>query len=52
MIDQRKKPDDENGFLSLGVHAFDAGPCEVIVTNAEADGFVVADAVQFLLRKS
>jgi hypothetical protein len=52
VIDQRKKPDDENGFLSLGVHAFDAGPCEVVVTNAEADGFVVADAVQFLLRKS
>jgi hypothetical protein len=52
VIDQRKKPDDENGFLSLGVHAFAAGRNEVIVTNAEADGFVVADAVQFLLRQS
>jgi len=50
-IDQRKKAGDENGFVSLGVHAFDAGLNEVIVTNAEADGFVVADAVQFLLRK-
>lgn len=51
VIDQRKKSDDENGFVSLGVHAFAAGRSEVVVTNAEADGFVVADAVQFLLQK-
>jgi hypothetical protein len=51
VIDQRKKPDDENGFLSLGTYAFEAGPVEVIVTNVEADGFVVADAVQFIPRK-
>lgn len=51
ILDQRKKAGDENGFVSLGVHPFAAGTCEVIVNNAGADGFVVADAVQFLLQK-
>jgi hypothetical protein len=51
ILDQRKKAGDENGFVSLGVHPFVAGTCEVIVNNAGADGFVVADAVQFLLHK-
>jgi hypothetical protein len=51
ILDQRKKAGDENGFVSLGVHPFAAGTCEVIVNNVGADGFVVADAVQFLLQK-
>ena len=51
ILDQRKKSDEENGFVSLGVHAFEAGGCEVIVNNAGADGYVVADAVQFLLQE-
>lgn len=50
ILDQRKKARDENGFVSLGVHRFAAGTCEVIVSNGGADGFVVADAVQFLLQ--
>jgi hypothetical protein len=33
------------------VFVFDAGACEVTITNTAADGFVVADAVQFLLQK-
>ena len=51
ILDQRKKAGDENGFVSLGVFVFDAGPCEVTITNTAADGFVVADAIQFLLQK-
>jgi len=51
ILDQRKETGGENGFVSLGVHAFAAGTCDVFVSNAGADGFVVADAVQFLFQK-
>ncbi len=50
-VDQRKRAGDINGFVSLGVFGFDSGRTEVILTNADSDGFVVGDAVQFLLRK-
>ncbi|MBL9157349.1 MAG: FAD-dependent oxidoreductase [Verrucomicrobiales bacterium] len=50
-VNQREKKGDENGFVSLGVHAFTKGVSEVSVSNEEADGYVVADAIQFLPAK-
>lgn len=47
-VNQRERKGDENGFVSLGVHAFSKGASEVSVSNEEADGYVVADAIQFL----
>jgi hypothetical protein len=48
-IDQRKKPPLDGLWVSLGTHEFAKGKSgSVTVTNADADGFVVIDAVQFL----
>ncbi|MGE0760670.1 MAG: DUF1549 domain-containing protein, partial [Pirellulaceae bacterium] len=48
-LDQREPPDIEGLFVSLGQFAFErAGQSFVIVTNEDAGGHVVADAVQFL----
>ncbi len=48
VLDQRRKRGDENGFVPLGVFRFAQGSAEVVLSNESADGFVVADAVQFL----
>ncbi len=48
-IDQKKKPDIDSMFVSLGVYDFsDAQPAAVVVSNSEANGFVIVDAVQWL----
>jgi len=47
-LDQRKNTGDEAGFVSLGSFPFDGGSATVTITNENADGYVVVDAVQFL----
>ena len=48
-IDQRKPPGDNGQFRSLGVYQFATGrETAVIISNAESDGYVVIDAVQWL----
>jgi len=51
-VNQRKKPDGENGFASLGSFKFAEGKSgTVTISNKNADGYVVVDAVQFLPAK-
>ena len=48
-IDQKKKPDIDSLFVSLGVYVFsDVQPAAVVVSNSEANGYVIVDAVQWL----
>jgi hypothetical protein len=49
-VDQRKAPDGDNLFGSLGTFAFGATGA-VTVSNREADGYVVIDAAQWLPMK-
>ncbi len=50
-IDQTKSPDIEGRFVSLGTYQFDKGTDNyVIVSNEGTSGYVVADAVQFLVQ--
>jgi hypothetical protein len=50
-VDQRKEPSLPGGFASLGVFRFEAGkPAAVTVSNRDANGHVVADAVQVIPR--
>lgn len=45
----QKKPTDQGAFVSVGRFRFDAGKSgRVIISNAETDGHVIVDAVQFL----
>jgi hypothetical protein len=46
-VDQRKPPND-GLFHSLGVFDFASDQCRVVISNRDADGFVVADALQLL----
>jgi hypothetical protein len=49
MVNQQKGP-AETGFVSLGMFACPAAaPITVSISTAGTDGFVVADAVQFIL---
>ena len=51
-VDQRKTPPIEGRFISLGRYRFEAGDQWFVMVSTEgADGFVVADAVQFLSEK-
>lgn len=48
-IDQRKPPGDDGQLRSLGIYNFTADqPAAVTVSNAQSDGYVVIDAVQWL----
>ena len=48
-IDQKKKPNIDSLFVSLGEYNFsDTQPAAVIISNAGANGYVVVDAVQWL----
>lgn len=48
-INQRLKPGVAGAFVSLGVYRFEAGKAaSVVVANQDADGYVVADAVQVI----
>ncbi len=46
-VDQRQEPPIEGMFLSLGEFEFD-GDGAVVISNEGTDGYVVADAVQWL----
>lgn len=50
MLDQRTNKGDKAGFVSLGVHRFGAKAATVTISNERADGYVVVDAVQFLIQ--
>jgi hypothetical protein len=48
-VNQRKSPPIDRRFVSIGTYRFTAaGPNAVTVSNAGADGYVVADAVQLV----
>ncbi len=48
-VNQRKQPPIDGLFISLGVFEFRKGqPASVTLSNKDADGYVIADAVQFL----
>ncbi len=48
-IDQRQVPLEDDAWISLGTYRFEiGGPAFVSVSNADADGHVIADAAQFL----
>ncbi len=48
-INQKKEPEIDSMFVSLGEYNFnDTKPAAVIVSNAEANGYVIVDAVQWL----
>jgi hypothetical protein len=48
-VDQRKTPPIDDLFISLGVFEFaDNKPASVAISNLDADGYVVIDAVQWL----
>jgi mono/diheme cytochrome c family protein len=48
VVNQRRRPPEQGLWISLGVFPFEqTGQAFVIVSNEDADGYVVADAVQF-----
>lgn len=47
-VNQKKKPDHDGAFVSVGVYAFAENAAEVTLSNADTDGHMVADAVQFI----
>ena len=48
-VNQRKKPPIDEMFISLGSYEFREGtPAEIVISNEEADGYVVVDAVQLI----
>lgn len=48
-LNQRLKPDLVPGFVSLGSYRFEkGGQAYVLISTADTDGFVTADAIQFL----
>jgi len=48
-INQRKPPTLEKAFVSLGEYGFDGKkPALVTISNTDTDGYVIADAVQFV----
>jgi hypothetical protein len=52
-VDQRKPPTIDVLFVTLGTFRFDAdNPASVTISNRDANGYVVADAVQWLPRSS
>jgi FAD dependent oxidoreductase len=51
-VNQRRAPTVSETFVSLGTFAFEKGTAaRVVVTNQGVDGYVVIDAVQFLLKE-
>lgn len=48
-VDQRSAPPIDDMFIELGHYDFSEGtPAEIIVSNEEADGYVVVDAFQLI----
>jgi hypothetical protein len=52
VVNQKHKPPIDGAFISLGVFRFESGRAgSVTITNAGTNGYVVADAVQFIAVK-
>ncbi len=50
-VDQRQTPPSDDRFHSLGQFEFDAAkPAAVVISNANSNGYVVIDAVQWLAK--
>ena len=47
-VDERKPPQVEKVFVSLGVHEFAGTKAVIEVSNADTDGYVVVDAIQLV----
>lgn len=47
-VDQRKRPTIAKVCVSLGVFEFNTPSARVVISNAGTDGYVVADAIQWL----
>ena len=48
-VNQRKKPTLDGAFVSLGTFRFEAGKKgSVTISNKDADGYVIVDAVQWV----
>jgi len=48
-VDQRATPPIDGMFTELGVYQFEQDtPAEIIVSNDDADGHVIVDAVQLI----
>ena len=48
-LDQRKEPPIDGLFISLGVFEFrKGGAASVTLSNKDANGYIIADAVQWL----
>jgi hypothetical protein len=48
-VNQRKPPTIENAFVSLGTYCFQKGKAGYVeISNKDADGYVIIDAVQWL----
>jgi len=51
-INQKKKPPIDDLFVSVGTFSFEKGqPAVVVISNDDADGYVIADAVQWVLKE-
>ncbi|WP_161604368.1 DUF1553 domain-containing protein [Roseiconus nitratireducens] len=49
VVNQRQRPSEDSVWVSLGVFPFEeTGQAFVMVSNEDADGYVVVDAIQFL----
>ena len=52
-VNQKTEPPIDGLFISLGEFPFEADqPATVVVSNAQANGHVIADAVQFVKRRT
>jgi len=48
-VNQKRQPPINDLFVSLGKFEFDADkPTAVVVSNRDADGYVIIDAVQWV----
>ncbi len=47
-VNQREEPDGERLFTTIGEYQFDKGETTIEISNADADAYVIADAVQLL----
>lgn len=51
-VDQRKKPEIDEAFVSLGTYRFEAGKAGYVeITNSNTDGYVIIDAIQLIPTK-
>jgi len=48
LVNQQREPDGDGPFYPLGMYQFDKGWTRIVISNENADGYVIADAVQLL----